>query len=201
MLADITSNFYSLIVGALFMLTLYHLLLYVQHRKTNYLLYSIYMLCLAMYVFGTNFQHYFGRQLTYYNGTFLFVGIGTYLQLARSVVQTATYMPKIDHLIKKASYVICIIGVLFPIIPMVFGYQTFIHVYDALAVILAIISIYFYVHLFRVKTIYAQYFLTGSLFYFICSMIVLFGGIFIGSKNFRELFGFEILLISLDDWL
>ncbi len=178
------------------MLVIYHMMLYIQHRKKIYLYYSLYMFFLSLYVFATNYRDVLGQELMTYNGLFLLMSYTFYFLLVKIVLNTSKNHSALDNLLKYGIIILSALGPIFPLITLIFGFKIFIDVYNVFAIILAIYSVIIYVYLFRVKSRYAKYLITGSLIYFICSMIVLFTGIFMGSNAFLEFFGFPLLLIS-----
>lgn len=196
MLNDLTSNFYSLIIGGLFSLVLYHLLIFLQARKKVYLYYSGYMICLAIYFVFFNLKSSLPHKTHAFSPLLLAIGGGFYMLFTRSIVSLQNYSKKWDKILKNGAIVCFISGIFLIVIYYFFGREKQIVFFKIFALAFNIYSLFIFWVIFKIKTIYSKYFLLGSLTYFILVNITYLSEFFISVTAFKETFGFELLFFT-----
>ena len=90
MLLDFHSEIYSLIRGGLFVLFVYHFLIFLQNKSKLYLYYSLYLLALTLYLFQNLFLGEFEISRRYINFSIQFLAYASYIAFARELVDSRT---------------------------------------------------------------------------------------------------------------
>ncbi|WP_445732089.1 sensor histidine kinase [Mariniflexile sp.] len=166
------------VLGVLFILTVYHFLLYFQHRDTTYLFYSSYtFLILISHVddVSSGFIFEWIKPIHYYINEFNINITWTYNLLyfifAFTFIDLKAYSKKWHNLIFRSVYGIFIATVLFGVLYRITGDIQFIRKGDLIFLVsIFILSIVSYVLLFKIKANLKYYIIIGSLFLFVSSM-------------------------------
>ncbi|MDC7999326.1 sensor histidine kinase [Gilvibacter sediminis] len=192
---DLTSNVYSFFTGGLLFLVVYHLIIYAQNRKSYYLYYSFYMLCLALYLLQWNLGMPNDIPIASTRALLLCLSGGFYLCFVNTLVDFKTLNPKWNRILDRASKIAFALNA--PLILVYFlgpeglNYQIMLFNLYALAYIIFAARIFY--QLYKINTIYSRYLLLGSTFYFIGAVLTFFTSFFISIADFSERFGFQLL--------
>ncbi|MEX1382801.1 sensor histidine kinase [Lutibacter sp.] len=165
MLLDYHSEIYAWIRGGLFILFIYHILIFFQNKSKVYLYYSLYLLAFSVYLFKdvavgspTLFE--------YLNYSVQFLAFAAYISFARDLLDSRFHLLKWDKFFEISARVFLLLAFMFVIIQFFFGYQFQIKAYTLIAPILTLFAIItFYIILIKIKNSFALYFVIGSLLY------------------------------------
>ena len=187
MLLDFHSEIFSWIRGGLFVLFIYHFLIFFQNKSKLYLYYSLYLLALTIYliqpVVPTNFEGFYN----YINYAIQFLAYAAYVAFARDLLDTRTHLIKWDKYLELGTKVLLILAGVFIVIQFFLGeaYQEKAFVMVAPFLTIAALLAYYKI----VKTINdssSYIFVAGSLIY-VLSANISFIEIFIGPDFFTSL--------------
>jgi sensor histidine kinase YesM len=172
MLLDFHSEIFSWIRGGLFVLFIYHFLIFFQNKSKLYLYYSLYLLALSIYLLQHVIPTTFIGFYNYFNFSLQFLAYAAYVAFARDLLETRTHLIKWDKYFEIEIKILLILAGLFIFIQYFFGYNFQVKAFKAIAPFLTIFTlISFYVILTRIKDIFSIYFVIGSLIYVIFANI------------------------------
>lgn len=187
MLLDFHSEIYSWIRGGLFVLFIYHLLIFFQNRSKLYLFYSFYLLALTIYLLGDIAIGWFSEFYKYINFSIQFLAYAAYIAFARNLLETRTHLIKWDRYFAIETMSLLILAPIFVLIQIFMGYEYQIKAFTLVIPLLTIFTlISYYIVLTRIKDNFSKYFVAGSLIYLILANIS-FLEIFIGHEYFHKL--------------
>ena len=164
--------FQGIILGALLVLTLYHLLIYFQRRDISFLLYSLYTFTMSMVVgseIGIMQIYLFPDHAASYrisNHVSLFAGLVTvvYFLFMRSFVHLDKLLPRLDTFLIWYLRILIPSGTLFIFLYFwtlhpIFTRMVYLYTFSGL-----LLGIVYIVGIFRTRDTLAIYFTVGSLF-------------------------------------
>ena len=187
MLLDFHSEIYSWIRGGLFVLFLYHFLIFFQNRSKLYLYYSLYLLAFTIYFLQHVVPIEFNGFYKYINFSIQFLAYAVYIAFARDLLETRTHLIKWDKYFEIGIKILIILAGLFVIIQFTLGYDFQIKAFTAIAPFLTIFTlIALYVVITRIKDKFSLYFMVGSLIYVILANIS-YLEIIVGPEYFENL--------------
>ncbi len=185
MLEDFHSEIYSWIRGGLFVLFVYHLLIYFQNKSKLYLFYSLFLLALSIYLF----QHLLTEESGFYNYinfSIQFLAYGAYVAFARELLDTRSHLLKWDKYFELGIKVLLILAPMFMVIQLFLGYEFQLKAFTVVApifIILTLVSLYIlYTNIDDIST---KYFVAGSLIYTALATVS-FLEFFVGTGYFIE---------------
>lgn len=181
LLSDPNSNgILEFVLGFLFMLFSYHLLIYWQNRNRIYLFYTLYVglillgsLQFARYGFFNDLIDPIRHLLTPFDAFLRWMYNCVYFLFAFSFIELSKYSRKWDRIMKYPVYILLLIGAVIQVISLVTGNNDYIHESFFLFFIPLIVihSFIGYYVLFTVKTPLRIYIIIGSLFLFVSSIL------------------------------
>ncbi|WP_111707009.1 sensor histidine kinase [Lutibacter citreus] len=184
MLLDVHSEIYSWIRGGLFVLFIYHFLIYFQNKSKLYLYYSLYLLALTIYFLNGISYGFVSEIYKYVNFTIQFLAYAAYISFARHLLETRTYLIKWDRYFSIETVTLLILSPFFILIQFALGYNFQIKVFTFVAPLLTIFTIISYYIIFtRIKDDFSKYFVVGSAIYLILANIT-FSEVIIGKEFF-----------------
>ena len=187
MLLDFHSEIYSLIRGGLFVLFVYHFLIFLQNRSKLYLYYSLYLFALTIYLFQNLFLSEVEIVKHYINFSIQFLAYASYIAFARELVDSRTLLITWDKYFEIGIKVLLILAPIFILIQFLFGYDFQIKAFTVVAPLLTIFTlITLYIIYNKVKVLSTIYFVIGSLIYTIFANIS-FLELIIGEEFFTNL--------------
>lgn len=185
MLLDFHSEVYSWIRGGLFVLFVYHLLIYFQNKSKLYLFYSLFLLALSIYLF----QHLFDEQSVFYsymNFSIQFLAYAAYVAFARELLDTRSHLIRWDKYFELGIKVLLILAPMFMVIQLFLGYEFQLKAFSVMAPILIILTmVSLYILYTNIDDISTKYFIAGSLIYTVLATVS-FLEYFIGTGYFSD---------------
>tara|TARA_R110002073_G_scaffold279026_1_gene443054 strand:+ start:329218 stop:330552 length:1335 start_codon:yes stop_codon:yes gene_type:complete len=186
MLLDLTSEFYSLIRGALFILALYHLVIFINTKQKEYLYYSAYLGCFFIYFLKDTTPDNYLYIYTYINFSIQFLGYAAYVSFGRALLKTKKYVTDWDKLMVIEVRLFLVCSVLFIAIQALFDYSHQEKLWTILVPIFTVFGILTYIVLTKIKGKHVSYFIIGSLAYLILANISFLGPYAVGNEYFIE---------------
>ncbi|SDW06644.1 7TM diverse intracellular signalling [Lutibacter oricola] len=166
MFLDFHSEFYSWIRGGLFVMFLYHFIIFFQNRSKLYLFYSLYLLCLTIYLTQDVVAESFSEIYLYLNFSVQFLAYAAYIAFARELIDSRHHLIKWDRYFQLAINILILLAPLFIIIEFIFGYSFQQKIFIVIAPFLTLFSfISFYVIFKTIKDVFSFYFIIGSVIY------------------------------------
>ena len=187
MLLDFHSEIFSWIRGGLFVLFIYHFLIFFQNKSKMYLYYSLYLLALTIYLIQPVVSGKFDGFYNYINYAIQFLAYAAYVAFARELLDTRAYLIKWDKYLEIGTNVLLLLAGVFIVIQLFLGeaFQTkaFIMVVPFLT-IAALLAYYKIVKTINDSSSYI--FVAGSLIYVLLANIS-FVEVFTGPDFFTSL--------------
>ncbi|OGS71599.1 MAG: hypothetical protein A3F91_00745 [Flavobacteria bacterium RIFCSPLOWO2_12_FULL_35_11] len=172
MLLDFNSEIFSWIRGGLFVLFLYHFLIFFQNKNKLYLYYSLYLLALTIYllqhVVSEEFKPFYG----YANFSIQFLAYAAYVAFARDLLDTRTHLIKWDKYFELEIKVLVLLAPIFILIQFFFGYDFQVKAFTAIIPALTIFTLVsYYIVLTQINDNFSLYFVMGSLIYVVLANV------------------------------
>lgn len=172
MLLDFNSEIFSWIRGGLFVLFLYHFLIFFQNRNKLYLYYSLYLLALTVYLLQHVVSGEFKPFYNYANFSIQFLAYAAYVAFARDLLDTRTHLIKWDKYLELEIKVLVLLAPIFMLIQFFLGYEFQVKAFTAIMPALTIFTfVSYYVVLTRIKDNFSVYFVVGSLIYVVLANV------------------------------
>ncbi|NQV77552.1 MAG: histidine kinase [Lutibacter sp.] len=186
MLLDFYSEIFSWIRGGLFVLFLYHFLIFFQNKRKLYLYYSLYLLALTIYILQPIISENFKEIYLYLNFSIQFLAYAAFIAFARDLIDTRTFLLQWDRFFQLGIKVLLLLAVVFILIQLFLGYNFQVKAFTVIAPFIGIFAIISYYKIITtIKESSAIYFVVGSLFYALMAFIS-FSEIFIGEEFFEK---------------
>lgn len=185
MFLDLTSEFYSWIRGALLILALYHLLIYFQNRKQQYLYFNLYLICFFVY-FMRDVSTPWSPIFFYINFSIQFLGYAAYVSFVRSLLKTKRYIPEWDKLLVIERKLLLIVVPVFILVQYFSGYSSQEKLFTIVIPIISVFGILTYIVLNTIKGKHVTYFIIGSVTYLILANISFLGPYTLGNEYFYD---------------
>jgi len=184
MLLDFNAEIYSWIRGGLFVLFLYHFLIFFQNRSKLYLYYSLYLFALTIYLFHHIVSAKFEPFYQYANFAIQFLAYAAYVAFARDLLDTRTHLIKWDKYFELEIKVLVLLAPIFMLIQFFLGYEFQVKAFTAIAPALTIFTfVSYYIVLTRINDNFSLYFVVGSLIYVVLANVS-FLEVFVGREFF-----------------
>ena len=186
MLLDFHSEIYSWIRGGLFVLFVYHLLIFFQNKSKLYLYYSLYLLAISVYFIKHVVSDEYLEIFNYTNFSFQFLAYAAYVAFARELLDTRTHLTKWDRYFEFAIKILLMLAVVFFAIELFLDYNFQIKAFTVVAPFLTIFTLVsFYIVITEINDSSAHYFVTGSMLYVVLANVS-FLELFIGTDPFIQ---------------
>ena len=196
---ELTSNLYSFFIGGLVMLVVYHLFIFIQNKQWFYFNYSMYMLCLSIYLLQWNVNMGNESPYTFTRPMFMCASGGFYLNFVNEIIGFKKLDIRWNRILKKAafySFVITgIVGAVYFIFPN--GFSAQVVAYNIAATAYIIFVSFVFVKLFKLNNPYARYLLFGSMLYFLGATTTFALNFFISIPDFSRTYGFQLLSFTI----
>lgn len=184
MLLDFNAEIYSWIRGGLFVLFVYHFLIFFQNRSKLYLYYSLYLLALTIYLVHHVVSAEFEPFYQYANFAIQFLAYAAYVAFARDLLDTRTHLIKWDKYFELEIKVLVLLAPIFMLIQFFLGYEFQVKAFTAIAPALTIFTfVSYYIVLTRINDNFSLYFVIGSLIYVVLANVS-FLEVFLGREFF-----------------
>lgn len=172
MLLDFNSEIFSWIRGGLFVLFLYHFLIFFQNKNKLYLYYSLYLLALTIYLLQHVVSEEFKPFYDYANFSIQFLAYAAYVAFARDLLDTRTHLIKWDKYFELEIKVLVLLAPIFILIQFFFGYEFQVKAFTAIIPALTIFTLVsYYIVLTQINDNFSLYFVLGSLIYVVLANV------------------------------
>jgi sensor histidine kinase YesM len=172
MLLDFNSEIYSWVRGGLFVLFLYHFLIFFQNRSKLYLYYSLFLLALTIYLLQHVVSDYIKPIYAYLNFSIQFLAYAAYVAFARDLLDTRTHLIKWDKYFELEIKVLVLLAPIFVLIQFFLGYEFQVKAFTAIIPALTIFTfVSYYIILTRINDNFSLFFVFGSLIYVVLANI------------------------------
>lgn len=172
MLLDFNSEIYSWVRGGLFVLFLYHFLIFFQNRSKLYLYYSLFLLALTIYLLQHVVSDAIKPIYDYLNFSIQFLAYAAYLAFARDLLDTRTHLIKWDKYFDLGSKVLVLLAPIFMLIQFFLGYEFQVKAFTVIIPALTIFTLVsYYIILTRINDNFSLYFVAGSLIYVVLANV------------------------------
>ncbi|MBT8316645.1 MAG: histidine kinase [Lutibacter sp.] len=186
MLLDFHSEIYSWIRGGLFVLFIYHFLIFFQNRSKLYLYYSLYLLALSIYLLQHILPDSASVFYDYFNFSIQFFAYAAYVAFARDLLDTRAHLIRWDKYFEIEVKILLILAVVFILIQLFLGRSFQLMAFTVIAPLLTIFTLVsYYVIITNIRDNSARYFVVGSLVYVLLANVSFFE-IILGSEIFID---------------
>lgn len=184
MLLDFHSEIFSWVRGGLFVLFIYHFLIFFQNKSKMYLYYSLYLLALTIYLLQHVVSESFEGIYNYLNYSIQFLAYAAYLAFARDLLDTRAHLIRWDKYLELGVKVLLLLAAVFMSIQFFFDFSFQTKAFVVIAPILTIFTLLaYYVIITKIKDNSSRVFVIGSLIYVVLSNVS-FIELFIGPEFF-----------------
>jgi sensor histidine kinase YesM len=172
MLLDIHSEIYAWIRGGLFVLFVYHILIYYQNKNKLYLYYSLYLAAITLFLCQQIIDEGHTTYSEYANFTVQFLAYGAYVAFSRELLDSRATMLKWDKYLQFETKILILLAPVFIIIQLLLGYQYQVKAFLIIAPLITVFTLLtFYEIIKKVNTESAIYFVVATLFYLVLGNI------------------------------
>lgn len=187
MLLDFHSEIYSWIRGGLFVLFLYHLIIYFQNRNQLYLYYSLYLFTITLYLLQPLLDNLNTNYLLYANFSVQFLAYAAYIAFARILIDTRGNLLRWDKYFELEIKILVLLAPIFILIQLLFGYEFQEKAFTVIAPLLTLFTLYsFYIILNKINNNSTIHFVIATLFYLVFANITFFE-LIVGKEAFINL--------------
>lgn len=186
MFLDFHSEIFSWIRGGLFILFIYHFLIYFQNRSKLYLFYSLYIAALTIYLAQDIFPENWKIVHQYLNFPIQFLAYAAYVAFARILLDTRNFIVKWDGFFALMVKILLALVPVFIVIQIFFGYKFQENLFLIIALSFTVFALLaYYVVLTKIKDKFSLYFVIGSLIYLVFAHIS-FAEMYLGKEAFLK---------------
>ncbi len=172
MLLDFNSEIFSWIRGGLFVLFLYHFLIFFQNKSKLYLYYSLFLLAMTVYLLQHVVPENFKPFYSYINFPIQFLAYAAYVAFARDLLDTRSHLIQWDKYFELEIKVLVLLAPIFMLIQFFLGYDFQVKAFTAIMPALIIFTfISYYIVLTRINDNFSFYFVAGSLIYVVLASV------------------------------
>ncbi len=172
MLLDFNSEIFSWIRGGLFVLFLYHFLIFFQNKSKLYLYYSLFLLAMTVYLLQHVVPENFKPFYSYVNFPIQFLAYAAYVAFARDLLDTRSHLIQWDKYFELEIKVLVLLAPIFMLIQFFLGYDFQVKAFTAIMPALIIFTfISYYIVLTRINDNFSFYFVAGSLIYVVLASV------------------------------
>ncbi|UMB52908.1 histidine kinase [Lutibacter sp. A64] len=187
MLLDYHSEIYAWIRGGLFILFIYHILIFFQNRSKLYLYYSLYLLGFSIYLIKDIIATEHVTLVEYLNFPIQIFAYAAYVLFARELLDSRSQLLKWDKFYVLSARVLVVLGLTFLCIQYLFGYQFQIKAFTLVAPFLSIFGLFaFYIIITKIKSDSAMYFVIATSIHIVFANIT-YIELFIGAEPFHRI--------------
>jgi len=172
MLLDIHSEVYAWIRGGLFVLFVYHLLIFFQNKNKLYLYYSLYLFTITLFLCQSLINEIIPSYSKYANFSVQFIAYGAYVAFARELLSSKEKLVKWDKYLIIEIKVLLVLAPIFILFQILFGYLFQISMFLVIAPLLSLFTIYtFYIIINKINDNSTMNFVIATLFYLVLANI------------------------------
>jgi len=197
MLLDFHSEIYALIRGGIFVLFIYHLLIFFQNKSKLYIHYSLYLAAITLFLFEPIIDEWLPNYLNYSSFPIQFIAYAAYIAFARDLIDSRNNLLGWDKYLELEIKVLLISAPIFVIIQLLFGYEFQVKAFIIIAPLITLFTLYtFYIIITRIHDSSGNYLVIATLFYLVFANVSFLELIF-GKDVFLNLGVHPILFIYL----
>ena len=193
MFLDFNSEIYSWIRGGLFVLFLYHFLIFFQNRSKLYLYYSLYLAAITIYLLKDVSSPEIQEIYKYFNFPIQFLAYAAYVEFGRILLDTRHHLIQWDKYFELEIKILIVLAGVFMLIQIIkptTGYEYQMMAYQVVAPMITVFTLAsFYVIIKKINDNFSKYFVIGSLLYVILANLS-FLEFFLGEEFYLDL-GFQ----------
>ena len=190
MFLDFHSEIFSWIRGGLFILFIYHFLIYFQNRSKLYLFYSLYLAALTVYLSQDIFPDNWVTLHHYLNFPIQFLAYAAYVAFARILLDTRNVLVKWDGFFELSIKVLLALVPVFIIVQLFLGFKFQENLFAIIAIAFTVFALVAFFAIYtNIKDKFAFYFVVGSLIYLVLAQVS-FAEIYLGKEIFSN-YGFQ----------
>jgi sensor histidine kinase YesM len=190
MFLDFHSEIFSWIRGGLFILFIYHFLIYVQNKSKLYLFYSLYLAALTIYLTQDIFPENWNTLHEYLNFPIQFLAYAAYVAFARILLDTRNFIVKWDGFFALVIKILLALVPVFIGIQLFFGYKFQENLFLVIALSFTVFALLaYYIVITKIKDKFSLYFVIGSLIYLVFAHVS-FAEMYLGKETFLE-YGYQ----------
>lgn len=187
MLLDLHSEIYSWIRGGIFVLFIYHLIIYFQNKKNLYLYYSLYLLAISLLLSEPLINSIFPNYSNFSEFPIQFLAYATYIAFARELLDSRHKLLEWDKYFEIEIKILLVLAPIFILIQFLFGIEYQVKAFMVIAPIISLFTIFsFYVIIKNINDNSAKYFVIATSFYLVLANISFLELIF-GLEPFLEI--------------
>jgi len=187
MLLDLHSEIYSWIRGGIFVLFIYHLIIYFQNKKNLYLYYSLYLLAISVLLSEPLINSIFPNYSNFSEFPIQFLAYATYIAFARELLDSRHKLLEWDKYFEIEIKILLVLAPIFILIQFLFGIEYQVKAFMVIAPIISLFTIFsFYVIIKNINDNSAKYFVIATSFYLVLANISFLELIF-GLEPFLEI--------------
>lgn len=186
-LTDLSSEFYSMVRGALFLFFIYHIIIYYLNKNKVYLYYSLFSIFLYLFLFShvliaetQTFYYYTDR-------TFQLLSVSFYFMFTREIVQTEKNIPKWDKVLKKTIPTLWVLAFILVFVTFYYGKNAQRNMVLFIMFSIIILSLITSIKLLNIDKYHVKLFIFGSLTFLFLLFITLTINIFYLDNYFINL--------------
>jgi len=185
MLLDFHSEIYALIRGGVFVLFIYHLLIFFQNKNKLYLHYSLYLAAITLFLYEPIIDEWLPNYLYYAAFSIQFIAYAAFIAFARDLIDSRSNLLGWDKYLELEIKILLILAPIFVIIQLLFGYEFQVKAFIIIAPLITLFTLYtFYIIITRTHDSSAKYLVIATLFYLVFANV-----------SFLELiFGIDVFL-------
>lgn len=186
MFLDLQLEVYAWIRGGLFVLVIYHLLIFFQNKRSTYLYYSLYLLGLFIYFY----QHSLDADLAkpvyeYLNYSVQLLAYAAFFSFTRSLLEIKIHNVLWDKYLDLATKILIALAPMFVIIQLTLGYEFQIKMFVIVAPLLIVLVSMLFYQAYKIPGVTSNYFVFGSVVFVFLTTITFFQ-LIIGKEPFFE---------------
>lgn len=172
MLLDFHSEIYSWIRGGLFILFIYHLLIFFQNRNKLYLYYSLYLGAITLFLCQGLIAEIVPFYREYAEFSVQCIAYAAYILFARVLLDSKNKLGEWDKYLKFEIKFLLGLAPVFILVQLLFGYQAQVELFLIVAPIISIFTVYtFYVIITRINNNATINFVIATLFYLVLANV------------------------------
>lgn len=192
-LTDLSSEFYSMVRGALILLAIYHIIIYFLYRDTIFLYYSLYSFILYLFLIIQISTGFWAEVYDHIDRSFQLLIFASYLLFTRQIIQTKKLIPNWDNHIKYTVLGTVIITIPLALISIFYSNEIKLFIFYFVFIICAIFSMALFIRLSIENKYHVKLFIFGSLFFLLMvittlSIVFFEKEAFFAERGFHRLF-------------
>lgn len=186
MFLDLQLEVYAWIRGGLFVLVIYHLLIYFQNKRNTYLYYSLYLLGLFIYFYQHSLDVGLAKPVyEYLNYSVQLLAYAAFIAFTRSLLETKIHIIVWDKYLDLTAKILIVLAPMFIVVQLTLGYEFQREMFIIVAPMLIIMAFVLFYQVYTIPGVTSKYFVFGSAVFVLLTTITFFQ-LIIGKEPFIE---------------